>query len=183
MYGIINKSISELISCNYGVEKWEKIKATCDIDIEFFIGNKKYDDDITFKLAGVMAEDLGVEVDHILGLFGEWWILQTAKKQYGNLLESGGDNFKSFLLNLPDFHNRVMVWYPKLTPPEFQISDLNGNSLCLHYFSKRRGLTSFVCGLISGLGKFFNTEVRIELIKTVPEKFTHEIIKITWKNQ
>lgn len=180
MYGIVNKSIEELVVANYGQEKWEEIKEKSNIDIEYFISSESYDDDVTFILAGTIATELGVTVDDVLRLFGEWWILHTGKNHYGYLLESGGDNFKTFMLNLPSFHNRVMMMYPKLTPPEFKVSNVEDQSLHLHYFSKRKGLTAFVYGLMSGLGKFFDTEVKTEHIESVPSESTHEIIKVVW---
>lgn len=180
MYGIVNKSIEELVVANYGQEKWEEIKEKSNIDIEYFISSESYDDDVTFILAGTIATELGVTVDDVLRLFGEWWILHTGKNHYGYLLESGGDNFKSFMLNLPSFHNRVMMMYPKLTPPEFKVSNVQDQSMYLHYFSKRKGLTAFVYGLMSGLGKFFDTEVKTEHIESVPSESTHEIIKVVW---
>ena len=180
MYGIVNKSIEELVVAHHGIAKWEMIKEKSNINIEFFISSETYDDEVTYTLAGTIAEDLGVTVDDVLKLFGEWWILHTGKNNYGYLLESGGDNFKSFLLNLPAFHNRVMMMYPNLTPPEFKISHVAGNSLHLHYFSKRKGLTAFVLGLMTGLGKFFATDVDTEHIESVPSTNTHEIIRVTW---
>ena len=180
MYGIVNKSIEELVVANYGQEKWEEIKQKSNIDIEYFITNESYDDDVTFTLAGTIAQELGVTVEDVLSLFGEWWILHTGKNHYGYLLESGGNNFKSFLLNLPSFHNRIMMMYPKITPPEFKVSNVEEKSLHLHYFSKRKGLTAFVFGLMVGLGQFFDTEVATEHIESVPNDNTHEIIKVTW---
>lgn len=181
MYGIVNKSIEELVVQNFGQEKWEEIKIQSKINIEYFISNESYDDDVTFVLAQTIAENLDLPLSEVLKSFGEWWILHTGKNHYGYLLESGGENFKSFLLNLPAFHNRVMMMYPKLTPPEFQISDVDGNSVHLHYFSKRKGLTDFVYGLISGLGKFFSTEVKTIHIGSVLGENTHEIIKVSWE--
>ena len=180
MYGIINKSIKELVEANYGEEKWEEIKEKSNIDTEYFISSEVYDDDITFTLAVTTASELGVTVDDVLQLFGEWWILHTCKNHYGYLLESGGDNFKTFILNLPSFHNRVMMMYPKLTPPEFKVSNVLDQSLHLHYFSQRKGLTAFVHGLMFGLGKFFSTEVQTEHLESVKSNSTHEIIKVTW---
>jgi hypothetical protein len=182
MYGIVNKSIEELVVHHYGQQKWEDIKARNNIHIEYFISSESYDDAVTYTLAQSIANELDTSVEEVLRTFGEWWILHTGKNHYGYLLESGGENFKTFLLNLPSFHNRVMMMYPKLTPPEFKVSNVNDNFLHLHYFSKRKGLTAFVHGLISGLGKFFSTEVETEHIASVPAEDTHEIIKVTWKN-
>jgi hypothetical protein len=181
MYGIVNKSIEELVVHNFGAEKWEEIKTKSNIDIQYFISNESYDDSVTFILAQTIAENLNIPLSEVLKSFGEWWILHTGKNHYGYLLESGGDNFRSFLLNLPSFHNRVMMLYPKLTPPEFQVSHVEEKSVHLHYFSKRKGLTDFVHGLISGLGKFFSTEVTTDHIGSVPGENTHEIIKVSWE--
>jgi len=38
-------------------------------------------------------------------------VLKTAKEKYGSMMESGGNNLKEFLVNLPEFHNRFMMMY------------------------------------------------------------------------
>ncbi|EOG6906806.1 heme NO-binding domain-containing protein, partial [Flavobacterium psychrophilum] len=106
--------------------------------------------------------------------------IKTTSEKYPGLMNSGGNNLRDFLVNLPNFHNRVMLIYPKLTPPEFKISNITENGLNLHYFSKRQGLQEFVRGLIQGLGKMFNTQVTIALIQTRNQGSTHEIFKINW---
>lgn len=180
MYGIVNKAIEDLVIANFGEEKWEAIKERSGIDIDFFISNEAYDDDITFKLAIAVSEEMNMSVGAVLIAFGEWWVIKTTSEKYPGLMDSGGDNLRDFLVNLPNFHNRVMLIYPKLTPPEFKVSDITNNSLCLHYFSKRQGLQEFVRGLLQGLGKMFNTPIVLELIQTRDEGSTHEIFKIIW---
>ena len=73
-----------------------------------------------------------------------------------------------------------MLVYPKLTPPEFKVSDIKEKSLNLHYFSKREGLQDFVTGLIQGLGKMFDTPVTIKLLQTRNDGDSHEIFNISW---
>ncbi len=180
MYGIVNKAIEDLVIANFGEEKWEAIKERSVIDIDFFISSEPYDDDVTFKLAVAVSEEMNMSVGDVLIAFGEWWVIKTTSEKYTGLMQSGGKNLKEFLLNLPNFHNRVMLIYPKLTPPEFKVSDVTENSIQLHYFSKRQGLQEFVRGLIQGLGKMYNTPVTIELMQTRNEGSTHEIFKISW---
>lgn len=180
MYGIVNKAIEDLVIANFGEEKWEAIKERSGIDIDFFISSEPYDDDVTFKLAVAVSEEMNMSVSDVLIAFGEWWVIKTTSEKYSGLMQSGGNNLKEFLLNLPNFHNRVMLIYPKLTPPEFKVSDETENSIHLHYFSKRQGLQEFVRGLIQGLGKMYNTPVTIELMQTRNEGSTHEIFKISW---
>lgn len=180
MYGIVNKAIQDLVVANFGQEKWEAILERSEIEEDFFISSEAYDDDITFKLAGAVSEEMNMPVSDVLIVFGEWWVMKTTKEKYAGLMESGGSSLKEFLLNLPLFHNRVMLIYPKLTPPEFKVSDISENSLNLHYFSKREGLQEFVRGLIQGLGKMFNTPTTIELLQTRDDGHSHEIFKVRW---
>lgn len=180
MYGIVNKAIEELVIENFGEDKWEEIKAKSGVDIDYFISNEPYDDDITYKLAGAASEVMGISVDDVLIAFGEWWVTRTVKEKYGGLMEAGGASLKEFLKNLPLFHNRVMMIYPKLTPPEFKISELTENGLHLHYFSRRAGLKEFVRGLLQGLSKSYNTPLHIELIESRDEGKDHEVFKLIW---
>jgi hypothetical protein len=180
MYGIVNKAIQDLVTANFGQEKWEAIKERSEIDIDFFISSEPYDDDITFKLAVAVSQEMNMTVGEVLIAFGEWWVIKTTAEKYPGLMDSGGANLRDFLLNLPNFHNRVMLIYPKLTPPEFKVSDITENGLHLHYFSQRQGLQEFVRGLLQGLGIMFNTPINLELIQTRETGCTHEIFKINW---
>jgi hypothetical protein len=96
------------------------------------------------------------------------------------MLQAGGENLRAFLVNLPTFHNRIILLYPKLTPPEFKVSHLETTSLYLHYFSKRHGLQDFVNGLLRGLSKLYNTPVEILLIQSRNDGSDSEIFKVSW---
>ncbi|NBB20172.1 heme NO-binding protein [Runella sp. CRIBMP] len=180
MYGIVNKAIEDLVTENFGADKWEAVKQKSGVDVDFFLSNEPYDDAITYQLAGAASDILGLSVGQVLNAFGEWWILKTGKEKYGGLMEAGGSSLREFLVNLPMFHNRIMLMYPKLTPPEFKVSDATENSIHVHYHSKREGLQEFVRGLLSGLAKMYNVEVVIELLQTRDEGNTHEIFKVNW---
>ena len=180
MYGIVNKAIEDLVKDNFGEEKWNSIREKSGVEVDYFISNEPYDDDITYKLAGAAAEEMNMNIADVLIAFGEWWILKTGKEKYGGLMEAGGSSLREFLVNLPIFHNRVMLIYPKLTPPEFKVSDIQERSINVHYFSKREGLQECVRGLLSGLGKMYNTPTEIELIQSRDDGSNHEIFKVSW---
>lgn len=180
MYGIVNKAIEDLIKENFGEEKWEVIKKRSGVDIDFFLGNEPYDDDITFKLAIAASEETGLSLQNVLIAFGEWWVLRTGKEKYGSLIEAGGASLKEFLENLPAFHSRIMLIYPNLTPPEFRVSDVGDASVHIHYLSKRKGLQEFVRGLLQGIGKLYKVDVAIDLLKSRANGDTHEIFKVSW---
>lgn len=180
MYGIINKSLEELVTENFGEEKWEVFKYKSGVNIDFFISNEPYDDDVTFKLAVAVSEEMKIPLEDVLFIFGEWWILRTTKEKYGNILISGGNNLKEFLVNLPQFHSHIMMLYPKLTPPEFKISHTEERSIYIHYVSSREGLKEFVRGLLFGLGKLYETPVEIIDIPELAQINNKATFKVTW---
>jgi Haem-NO-binding len=180
MYGIVNKAIEDLIKENFGEEKWYAILKRSGVEHDFFIGNEPYDDNITYKLAIATSEETGLSLQAVLIALGEWWVLRTGKEKYGGLMEAGGSSLREFLRNLPVFHNRVMLIYPKLTPPEFRVSDITDTSIHVHYFSKRQGLQEFVRGLLQGLGKLYKTSVNIDLLQSRNEGSDHEVFKVSW---
>jgi hypothetical protein len=73
-----------------------------------------------------------------------------------------------------------MLIYPNITPPEFRVTDIESNSLHLHYYSTRQGLQDFMLGLISGLGKMFSTPIDVLTVNSRLDGHDHEIFKITW---
>lgn len=180
MYGIVNKAIEELVKANYGDEMWDAVKKRSGIEVDYFLSSEPYDDSITYRLATAVSEETGMPVQKVLEVFGEWWILKTGKEKYGGLMQAGGNSLREFLINLPLFHNRIMLIYPKLTPPEFRISNIEESSLHVHYFSKRLGLQEFVRGLLQGLGKMYDTNVIIELLRSRDTGSDHEIFKVSW---
>jgi hypothetical protein len=180
MYGIVNKAIEELVIENFGQQKWEEVKERSGVDIDYFISNEPYDDDITFKLATAVAEVMSISISDVLRSFGEWWVMRTGKQKYSGLMEAGGSTLMQFLMNLPHFHNRVMLIYPRLTPPEFTTSHIEDSSIWIHYRSKREGLQEFVFGLLSGLSKMYETPSTIELIQSRNSGSDHEIFKVSW---
>lgn len=182
MYGIINKSIEELVKSNFGQDKWQLVVKRSQIDIDYFISNEPYDDAITYKLAIAISEEMQISLEDVLFAFGEWWIMKTTNEKYSGLMRSGGDNLRDFLVHLPSFHNHIMLLYPKLTPPEFKVSDLSENSIHIHYYSKREGLEYFVKGLLSGLGKLYETSVIIETLESRTTGSNHEIFKVIWSD-
>jgi hypothetical protein len=180
MYGIVNKAIEDLVISNFGLNKWELIKERSNVDTDFFISSEPYDDAVTFKLALAISDEMKISLSDVFIIFGEWWIIKTTKEKYPGLIDSGGNNLRDFLINLPNFHNRILMIYPKLTPPEFKVTNITKDGLHLHYFSKREGLQDFVRGLLNGLGKMFKTPISIELIQTREKGNTHEIFNINW---
>ena len=180
MYGIVNKGIEELIKARFSEEKWNAILLRSGVGIDFFIGSESYDDDITFKIATAVSEEMNMSIDQVLIEFGKWWVLVTGLEKYNGLMKAGGKTLHEFILNLPNFHDRIVLIYPKLTPPEFRVTNASSAGLHLHYYSKRKGLQSFVYGLLLGLSTMFETEIKIELVASREWGNDHDEFKIEY---
>ena len=180
MYGIVNKAIEDLVRENFGDEKWLAVKERSGIDIDFFVSNEPYNDEVTYKLAGAVSEEMNMPINEVLIAFGEWWVLRTGQEKYGSLMRAGGNSLKEFLINLPTFHNRVMLIYPKLMPPEFKVSDESDRSMLVHYYSQRLGLQEFVRGLLQGIGKIYDISVNVELVVSREDQRDHDTFRVSW---
>lgn len=180
MYGMVNKAIEEMVVGAHGEAAWLEIKRRAGVTEEIFISNEGYSDEITYQLVGAASELTGTSPEKILHAFGEHWVLNTARKGYGPMMIAGGKTLRDFLINLPHFHDRVALIYPKLAPPRFEITDPEERSLRLHYLSHRSGLTAFVEGLLSGLGQMFHTPVRVTLEAAKATGSDHDIFLVQW---
>jgi Haem-NO-binding len=181
MFGLVNKGLEDMVCGQYGEETWEEIKSKAEVEIEAFISLDAYPDDITYRLVDAASVVMKIPATDILEAFGRYWILFTATEGYGSLMEMAGDNLPEFLQNLDNLHARVGLSFPNLQPPSFLCSDLETESLKLHYYSERPGLTPMVVGMLKGLGEKFGTEVDVQLTHTKAQGNDHEEVSISHK--
>lgn len=164
----------------HGEPVWEQIKTKAGVAVDVFMSNESYADDITYNLVGAASEMLNVPAERILIGFGEHWVLHTAQQGYGGLMNAAGKSLPEFMRNLPNFHSRVTMIFPKLQPPHFECTDITERSLNLHYHSHRKGLAPFVVGLMQGLGKKFATPVTIRQTAVKSQDADHDIFEVNW---
>jgi hypothetical protein len=180
MYGMVNKAICDLITTQHGEAVWEQVRAKAELQEEVFISNVPYPDAITYRLVKEASEILQISPEKLLIQFGRWWVLETARKGYGHLMEAGGRTLAEFLIKLPNFHTRIVMIFPELKPPEFECTDISPNSLRLHYHSDRPGLAPFVVGLLEGLGEMFATQIEVQHEENVAAGAEHDVFKVSW---
>jgi hypothetical protein len=177
---MVNKAVEEMVCMHHGEAVWEQIKAKAGVDVEVFMSNEGYPDEITYSLVGAASEVLNLPAEKILQAFGEHWVLHTAQQGYGGLMQAAGKSLPEFLKNLPNFHSRVSMIFPKLQPPVFRCTDITENSLKLHYITHRPGLAPFVVGLMYGLGKMFKTPTTVDLIQSRDAGADHDVFLVSW---
>lgn len=180
MYGMVTKAIGEMVCKEHGEAAWERIKSRAGVQIDTFVSNDLYPDEMTYQLVGAAAEELKLPVDQVLQAFGRHWILETAQSGYGELLTASGRNLPEFLKNLPNFHTRVTLIHPYLKPPRFACTEVDVDSLKLHYRTERPGLTQFVFGLLDGLAILFKTRIEVQLVESKEAGADHDVFLINW---
>jgi hypothetical protein len=180
VYGMVNRSLEELITTRHGAACWERVLARSGVEVDIFVSNEPYDDDITHRLVEATSAELELSPQEVLGLFGEHWVNVTAAQTYGPLFRAGGQDLGEFLQNLPNFHTRVQLLYPNLRPPEFHVRDARPGHVTLEYHSTREGLLPFVIGLVRGLGRHFGTPTTITVGPGRADGLEHDELAVDW---
>ena len=183
MFGLVNKGIEDMVCNQFGEDIWESIKEKADVDIVTFISMDSYPDDFTYRLVDAASEVLNISPTDVLEAFGRYWVLFTATEGYEELMAITGDTLPEFLQNLDNLHGRVGLSFPNLQMPSFQCSELQPESLNLHYYSDRPGLTPLVIGILKGLGERFKTDVDIRHVSGKSDGKDHEQLAIAHKSK
>lgn len=163
MYGLVNQAIEDLLVSNYGTDVWERVCERAGVEEPNFSMMESYDDSLTYGLVMAASAELDQPVPDLLRAFGRYWMLFTVQRGYQELLSAAGRTFEEFLENLDQLHSRVLVTFPELIPPSFELVAQGGDEYVLCYRSEREGLHPMVLGLIEGLAERFGIEADIEM--------------------
>lgn len=161
MYGIIQKSIEEMVVKSFGQEKWETILEQAGVAERDFVLLQSYPDEVTLAIVGAATRVLGLSVDAVLESFGEHWITY-AERGYGGLLRMSGGTFPEVVANLDAMHTRIKLNMPELRPPSFRCEPQGDGLMRLHYFSERAGLEPVVRGMLRSLARRMGVEIDFE---------------------
>lgn len=178
MYGLVNKGLQDFVTTNFGKTVWETIRLKAGVKESQFIGMQTYSDELTYNLANSASIVLNIPLNSALEAFGEYWILYTAQEGYADLIDLCGKSVPEFLRNLNQLHARIRLTFPELNPPSIVCSNIESNSLILHYHSERPGLSPMVVGLLKGLGKRLSQPVQVTLLKSRESGHDHEEFEV-----
>jgi guanylate cyclase soluble subunit beta len=181
MYGLINRAIKEMVTDHYGEPTWNTVLEKSGAPGEAFLTLRRNEDAVTYQLAASAADVLGISLEACLEAFGEYWVLETAAKSYGTIMDAAGNNPLSFLGNLNSMHDRITTTFPGYLAPEFELEPGEGDRQLVHYLSVREGLNPFVVGLLRGIAKRFGRELNLHNIESVPtESGTHTVFEVSF---
>lgn len=184
MYGIVNKVISDYIITSHGTETWQAVKADAAVEIDNFILNEIYPDDVTFALLESTAKILDLSMRDLNLILGKHWVLGADLVNAKLYMCSGAPDLKTFLQLLPVLHSRVMLIYPKAKAPEFKSTVIADDVLLIDYFSERTGFEDYLEGLFMGLAEYYDEHIEIKLLETHVSDHdavrNHSIFEVRW---
>jgi len=180
MYGLVNQAVKDFVVTNQGDEVWRQIAAEAGIDDADFTVMQAYPDKLTYDLVAAAHKVLGLEVETVLEVFGEYWPDFAKRTAYSRLMSFAGQSFEEFLGNLDQMHARIQMSLSDLDPPSFEVTDSGDGGFRLHYYSQRAGLAPMVKGLLKGLAKQFEVTIEVEQIESVAAGHDHDTFAIRY---
>ena len=180
MYGLINEAMRRHVVENAGPAAWSSIAARAETT-QTFAALHYYDDAVTYALVGAASEVLHAPAEDLLRGFGHYWSTRVGPESYSDILGATGTDMASVLRNLDEMHARLQSLYPELRPPSFDVVDVEGGGLDVHYRSERAGLVPFVVGLLEGLGDLYGTPADVTHDAVASDGTDHEIFHVRRK--
>lgn len=178
MYGLIHKAIRDCVTDAHGEEAWRAVATRAGVDESVFVSMESYPDKTTYGLIAAACEELKVDTGSLLRAFGRFWVLHTARVEYGPLLEFGGSDLESFLKNLDRMHEQVAISFTNLQGPSFELQHEADGTVLLHYRSIREGLADFVTGLLDGLSEHFSEPLTVEHVEAKSDGADHDVFRL-----
>lgn len=177
MYGVIYIAIKDYAETAFGTEKWEAIVAESGVNVDFTVTEQPFNDNISYILAKAVSAITHTPLQVVLYNFG-LQVIRSTNAKFKPIISERGETLRDYLLNLPDFHNRISLIYPELMAPEFRLSDVQPGSMMIHYRKRIEGMTEYIRGYINGLAEVYNETVSI--VPVSASGGTEEVYKITW---
>ena len=159
---IIN-CLSELVKTQFGDDKWREALKRVDLNkaenYRKYVKGMDIDDGKAIELIAATAEVLGITLEQAADAFGEHWVCTYAPRFYGNIYKRF-NTVREFIEGMDRVHQEVTQHIAHSKPPRFDIEELDKNKIKVHYKSER-DMIIFYIGLVKGLGKYFDTPVKI----------------------
>ena len=178
MYGLIHRAIRDCIKQDHGDQAWKEVAEKSGANDSHFVSLQSFPDEISFGMVATACEVLETSADELLYTLGRFWVLTTARNEYGPIMDFGGSDLLTFLRNLDAMHEQVAISFSNLQQPSFNLTMEDDGSALLHYKSHRDGLSSFVVGLLSGLSEHFSQPIDVEQVNSKSNGDSHDVFRI-----
>ncbi|MCC5920614.1 MAG: heme NO-binding domain-containing protein [Cyclobacteriaceae bacterium] len=171
MKGTIHKCLGEVITRDFGQEKWGEILVTAGMPkYQTFNLNDNVDEQQSLLVFSSCSKVLNKSRGEIYDLFGEYWICHYAPREYSSWY-NGVNSSKDFIRKIDRIHVLVGNHFSSAEPPLFIVKDISEDILLVNYISKR-GMIDLYISLVKGLGIYFEEKIFIEKVSDTQVKLT-----------
>lgn len=160
MKGVIMVCLSQLVQEKFGTEKWQEILRRSGMDThKRFIATEDVADGDAMGMLQNTCQVLGITLEQAAEAFGDYWVNTYAPKVYG-IYYKDAQSAKDFLLKMDDVHVKATKTLQDARPPRFEYEWADDRTLIMTYKS-HRGLIDICMGLVKGVGKHFNEDLKV----------------------
>lgn len=167
MKGTIACCLRDMVVEKFGAESWNNVIEKSGMNKhDMILVMDDLPDAKVMEVIGNTCKELKITLEQAADAFGEYWAVTYAPRIYKSFY-MGAKNSKDFLKRLDSIHDITTKTMSNAAPPRFFYEDKEGGSLVMTYQSKRNLMPIFQ-GLIKGVGKYFNEDLKINLV--APDK-------------
>ena len=160
MKGVIVTCLESLIKEQFGQHSWEDILEEAGLERHtLFNMTSNIDDEAVLEIVNATCKVLNITLPQAADAFGDYWVNVYAPKVY-SMYYRKAHSAKEMLLHMDKLHETVTSSIPDAHPPRFDYEWQDEHTLIMHYKS-HRGLLDFFIGLVKGVGKYYNEELRV----------------------
>lgn len=160
MKGIVFTEFQELVESNFGLEMYDKLVTTCELESgAAYTSVGTYDHTELLKMVTMLSEETETPVPDLVKAFGHHFFA-VLTKSYGDMLSHITSSI-DLLANVEDYiHVEVRKLYPGAELPHFEFEQVAENKWHLDYFSSRP-FADLAEGLIEAAAKHFGDPLLI----------------------
>lgn len=163
MKGIIAISLKRLVEKEYGLDKWYDILERSGFGKYKLIKASDNLDDAGFmNIVKSTCFVLDITLEQAADAFGDYWVNEYAPEVYA-VYYKNIKTAKEFILNMNNVHRKVVLNLENARPPAFEYEWKDDNTLLISYKS-HRNLAILMIGLLKGVSKYYNADLRIRLL-------------------
>ena len=160
MKGVIAIALKEMISDKFGVDKWNEALVKAGVDKEpMILPISDIDDQLILKIINSACNVLDISLIQAADAFGDYWVNVYSQKIYSNFYRDC-KTAKDFLLKMNSVHVTTTKNLRNARPPKFEYEWKDEKTLIMKYESPRN-LIDFMVGLIKGVGRFYNEDLKV----------------------
>jgi len=174
MKGIITLALKEMVQDYHGNNTWLKILKNIGFDHDpIILPTSNLDDQMIKNIFNATCTVLDISLKQAADIFGDYWINTYSQKVYG-IYYQVSKSAQDFIMSMDKVHQDTTQTLPDAQPPQFDYIWNDDKTLIMKYKSER-GLIDFMVGLIKGVGKYYNENLKVS-------KVNNNSIKIIFQN-